>query len=192
MVDAQHRSRLAVLRAKLDLAATRDPQRRTFGASGHGWAMQPVLSEADVAAFEAHHQVTLPDEYRAFLMGVSSAGAGPGYGLLPIEAFADELGPVPPAFLSEPFPYAETHPSPDEELSDDAWVWEGRGAIRMSHCGCGHYDILVVSGPERGHVWQDARASDGGLIKLRNSHGEPLSFFDWFETWLDACLSRAA
>lgn len=37
------------------------------------------------------------------------------------------------------------------------------GTIPLSHQGCGYYDLLVVNGPDAGHVWIDNRASDGPI-----------------------------
>ncbi|MGW1884056.1 SMI1/KNR4 family protein [Streptomyces sp. NPDC001970] len=52
-----------------------------FGARGHGFELQPPMSERDVRALEAALGTELPAEYRSFLLTVGAGGAGPDYGL---------------------------------------------------------------------------------------------------------------
>ncbi len=54
---------------------------KIFGANGHRWRVEPPLNPEELAELEFQLHVTLPDEYRGFLVEVSRGGAGPGYGL---------------------------------------------------------------------------------------------------------------
>jgi hypothetical protein len=73
-----------------DFTAIRDGLRRlrettaplkVFGLESHGFCTHPPLVEQTVRDFEAQHRVTLPPEYRGFLIHVGNGGAGPAYGL---------------------------------------------------------------------------------------------------------------
>jgi hypothetical protein len=83
----------ASILAALDALKRRDRLRRLFGAASHDYALNPPLSEAEVAAFERKHHIALPDDYRYFLTQVGNGGAGPSHGVLPLGewAFTDKL-----------------------------------------------------------------------------------------------------
>lgn len=40
------------------------------------------------------------------------------------------------------------------------------GAVCLSHEGCGHFNWLVVTGPERGSMWVDGFPTKGGFRAL--------------------------
>lgn len=196
-----------------------DPARTVFGASTHQYCLNAPLAVEDVRRFEAEHGITLPGDYRAFLLRAGDGGAGPYYGLYPLrEALVNE----DPSFLARPFPHHlwwnDRHPPnwfalPTAHLLDQpsgpveaAYFADEhvRGTLRLAHEGCGYYQILIVSDDERGHVWSDNRASDGGIAPVpfpegdlqvdgvylipTNDSGKRLTFLEWYENWLDASL----
>ncbi len=57
--------------------------------------------------------------------------------------------------------------------------------MRICHFGCGVYFLLVVSGPERGNIWIDDRASDYGITPWGGD------FFTWYDTWLEDSLQKS-
>jgi hypothetical protein len=64
------------------------------------------------------------------------------------------------------------------------------GSLRVCHCGCAIYYLLVVTGPQSGRIWVDDRASDQGIYPaLEAGTGRPLSFSDWYGDWLKTSLS---
>ena len=108
--------------------------------------------------------------------------------------------------LAKPFPHSGSWNLPDEfeqpedfesEEAEDKWwhdhdekAWAPElvnGAFPICHQGCAYRNYLVVSGPERGHVWLDARAGDGG-IGPESKNGERMSFADWYLDWLSKPL----
>jgi hypothetical protein len=56
-----------------------------FGASGHRFALAPTLSGTDLTDLETWLAITLPDAYRSFLTDVGAGGAGPCYGVFPVQ-----------------------------------------------------------------------------------------------------------
>ena len=87
---------------------------KVFGAIAHGFRLNPPLPEAEVAAFETEHHVSLPADYRGFLIHLGNGGAGPAYGLFKLgemdggrghARWIENNGFV--GILAEPFPYAD-------------------------------------------------------------------------------------
>lgn len=68
------------------------------------------------------------------------------------------------------------------------------GTIPLAHQGCGYYDLLVVNGPDAGHIWCDGRAADGP-ISPHTDDGGRVTFDRWYLTWLahaeQSCARRA-
>ncbi|MFM7405668.1 MAG: SMI1/KNR4 family protein [Cuspidothrix sp.] len=62
-----------------------------FGSQKHKYYLNPCLTAAEIIAFEQRHQITLPEDYRNFLMYVGNGGAGPHYGLFPLEHSVREV-----------------------------------------------------------------------------------------------------
>lgn len=220
--------RLALVRATLVDLAKLDRGRRVFGAEVHGYELLAPLSEEEVAAFEEDLGVTLPGDYRAFVTQLGSAGAGPFYGLFPLGEMDDGESWEETEFvgdLARPFPYTQAWNWPAERLEalDDAEDEEEEseyfapidGAFPIVQEGCALRDLLVVTGPEAGNVWHDARADHGGLVPWGEgapaanvggrvwtptcfgpfAAGEDLppaaprprmTFLDWYERWLSA------
>ncbi len=63
------------------------------------------------------------------------------------------------------------------------------GAICLADEGCGYRDWLVVSGPARGTMWEDPRCVDEDLKPMLTAEGDPVSFGEWYLTWLAATES---
>lgn len=121
------------------------------GASALGWPA--------VHAFEQRHGVVLPEPYRSFVAEVSdgSPAGPPEFGLVGLgEVPADWGSDGSERVLAKPFPL--TAP----------WLWEGDdqepgeealagvfddGSIVLGTDGCGSNWHLIVSGPQRGQVW---------------------------------------
>lgn len=148
-----------------------DPAFRVFGSCVHRYRVEDALSEDELADFERTHGIRLPEEYRAYLRDVGNGGAGPYYGLLPLEPFG---GP-----LDAPFPFTETTEDVDgEPLDPDALP----GLVALADKGCAMTSCLVVSGPASGTVWGYAE----GI------YPEAASFDAWFRTWAEQKLRLLA
>jgi hypothetical protein len=89
-------------------------QPNVFGADGHHFKLASPLSESTVIAFEHHHNVSLPGDYRNFITQISNGGAGPYYGIFPLgqmDGTGYTLQAWPDGFvgvLAEPFSLRDT------------------------------------------------------------------------------------
>lgn len=152
-----------------------DPQFRVFGAETHGYRFNPPLSESAVAAFEAQQGVHLPADYREFITQIGDGGAGPHYGMEKLAIAAKDSA------LTSPFPWsAETTITTEDDI--DLWD-RPPGVLMLSQRGCGYYDILVVTGAQRGHMWSDFSAGSGALVFSHES------FMVWYVEWAERCIA---
>ena len=157
---------------------------RSFGSEAHGFRLNRPLAEEPVAAFELQHAVTLPQDYRRFLTVAGNGGAGPFYGILPLERWDTAM--AVPGTLSRPsllrpgmradLRWEEALGCDEEELFD--------GVLSLNHHGCTYYGLLIVSGEYRGRVvYVDA---DAALVPHFVAQDD---FLSWYERWLDDLLS---
>lgn len=181
--------RLERVAAKLRDAAAQPGEPVMFGASSHGFRLGPPLSDDAVAEFERDHGgVELPADYRAFITTIGHGGpgqwggAGPYYGLHPLDAWSHGYLNLYDAFLlAQPFPVEPGH-VPDDWDVDDVDHEPFRGTLALSDEGCGFMSLLVVSGPARGRVVGNNDETGPSFT------GDP-DFLSWYERWLDAVLA---
>ncbi|GHF92993.1 SMI1/KNR4 family protein [Streptomyces hydrogenans] len=160
--------------------------------ASHPDAAPPAGWEA-VRSFEAEHGVVLPEPYRTFVAEVGDGlRAGPPYyGLLPLAQTPPDWGAGrPERRLAEPFPLTEAwvweddeDPAlPEEEF--EAWTSAvfDHGSLLLGTDGCGMYWHLVVTGPQRGHVWQIA--GEGALPFGSHVADPPMPGIPGFTGWV--------
>ena len=58
------------------------------------------------------------------------------------------------------------------------------GIIMLNHMGSGYFNNLVITGPQKGTVWQDYMTSDEGIFSTGKN------FLEWYEGWLDYSISQ--
>lgn len=61
------------------------------------------------------------------------------------------------------------------------------GALPICDWGCAVTDFLVISGPERNHIW---RWQDDRIFPLERSGDSRMKLGTWFDSWLDDSLKR--
>lgn len=155
-----------------------------FGAESHGWKVRKRLSAGKLAAFEAEHGVTLPADYRRFLVEIGNGGAGPYYGV-PKLTQADDASPLDR--LGEPCPLtpgAVCPPAPDDET--DPVEHACRGTLTIAVQGCTYYTQLVVTGPAAGRVFNIDLGADEGDAPV---WCDAPDFVTWYTRWLDRLLA---
>jgi hypothetical protein len=75
----------AEIAGRLDFLRRTDPGFTRFGCEEHSYLLNEPLTESEVTAFEDRYGVSLPGEYRAFLLQVGDGGAGPFYGIFRLD-----------------------------------------------------------------------------------------------------------
>jgi SMI1 / KNR4 family (SUKH-1) len=85
-----------------------------------------------------------------------------------------------------------------------------QGTLTIANYGCGIYAILVITGEQRGNVWIDDRTNDGGIypasvnfchdfhdddledLQPDEAQEQPVSFYDWYDDWLNRSLRQVS
>lgn len=140
----------------------------------------PCLTEEEIQAFENHYQITLPEEYRFYLKELGNGGT---HGILPLaeslkRRFSDENPPK--EYLSDDFKITTSRPLLREDLEalgywemsvpeqDDFWTDMLRGTIDLLDRGSGAFGVLVISGEDRGMIFEDSMYADAGIYPLKD------------------------
>jgi len=191
---------LARIAQKLRIVQQRPAGRKAMGEREHGFHLEPRLPEAEVQSFEWTHNIVLPPDYRAFITRIGNGGAGPYYGILPLERWADaplqyfeDQRSLPPDLISRDSPlrdgltgidWVELLGGTPRPLRFDPSKWHPyQGTITISHLGATYYSLLVVTGATRGRIC--SVDLDMQAPKFAPQRG----FLDWYEAWLDDTLS---
>ncbi|GAA4608588.1 hypothetical protein BJY16_006917 [Actinoplanes octamycinicus] len=181
---------LARIGRKLETARDSPVAATAFGAGNHGFRLGPRLPESVVVEFEERHEVELPVAYRRFLVELGNGGAGPGYGLTPLEK---ACGGCRPGHLTRPSPYL---PGRDYECDwviryEDPWGPESvflPGTLNVAGHGCSLVTHMTITGPARGRMFN---LDSGGLPTRSNAPAmvADADFLAWYERWLDETLA---
>ena len=178
-----------------------DTHFKIFGAEHHKYEFNSEITEVQLIGFEKQHNIELPEFYRKFILHFGSQGCGPNYGLLNLDYAILSTPSYPKESerinLSNDFRF-KSHWNINYEQGDYG-KWEKEyfepkwidGSIRICHEGCGYYVILVVKGSEKGNVWLDARASDGGIFPIGYNKGKTQTKFnEWYINWLNESIKK--
>jgi hypothetical protein len=178
-------------------------------------AATPSLSDVDVRHIESEHHITLPREYREFLLRFGNGVTGPShFNRVETGLSAASRLPFP---LAGPFLGRE---SPDHNRlpEDQQWAEYGRllkefdaipadhGVLIICEYGCGMSGRLILNGPRTGNVWLLAgdaayygpfgggeQFHDATLNQKWVPTDAPMEFTfgAWYESWLDGELKMA-
>ena len=156
-----------------------------FGWESHRYRLNPPLEECLLTDFEQNHGVTLPTEFRRFVLEVGDGGAGPAYGLQTYENWGQWRSeqetntvalacPIQPGMGDSP---------PLAPRTSDTWHELLRGTIEIVCEGCSFSIMLIVTGDYRGRVVR-VDIEDEGCPYVTD---DP-DFLAWYERWLDHLL----
>lgn len=147
--------------------------------------METALAQT-VADFEARHRVSLPVEYREYLLdhGVATPA------ISPLDEWCQPYSEeeMPSGFLALPFPHADAWN--DTTLFDAKLGWRSpyyslaffAGSLRFRNLGCEEYALLIVSGSDKGRVWIDARSSTKtGIYPVSSGSNRRVSFREYLK-----------
>jgi hypothetical protein len=148
-------------------------------AKNRGIRLSPTLTGTEIAGFERFNNVSLPSDFREFLLRVGNGGTGPpAYGLCALGKTPSDLDFASPD-LSKPFPFTKPYvwenggTSPEGNQADACC-----GVVVLGTDGCAQYWVLVVRGPDFGKIWMLA---DVGITPTIPK----MTFIEWYEAWLD-------
>jgi hypothetical protein len=158
-----------------------------FGSNHHRFRLNAPLEEAELCRFETAHGIELPACYRAFLRYAGNGGAGPYYGIFPLQGWNDFAGSVldeiPAGFLATSSPL---RPGPNGGLdigSEDSVLAAYGGTLSVGTQGCTYCMQLIVTGPWRGRVaYVDVGGAPPFVVRDED-------FLSWYERWLDELLN---
>jgi hypothetical protein len=194
------------IKERLEKLKAADKQFQLFGAEKHKYLLNPPLSKNEILAFEKRYGIQLPADFALFLTEVGNGGAGPFYGIEPLEDMLfndlDYKKKSSKIDLTKPFPYKEPYnidfpeDISDEELEalekDYYAHYHVNGRLNVSNYGCGVTIGLIVNGEDYGKMWSDDRGSEAGVYpSFELGNEDKIAFLDWYELWLDNSLKEA-
>src|SRR5262245_5838867 len=147
------------LRALRGWFATTQPPSYGFA---HGFVTADPMPEAEVRAVEEEFGVSLPPEYRAFLLRFGDGAVGPGWFKRVRDGLTSASGrpfPLVQPFLGcdSPAHHALPLAARDAEYRRLQVEWEviptDDGALLLTDYGCTIYGQLILNGPFVGKVW---------------------------------------
>ena len=184
------------------------------GVEAHEFRVRRRFTEARAARLERDNGITLPADYRGFLIHIGDGVAGPHRGIFRF-GWIEVFGANDPCIrlkrglfgiLSNPFPFTEPwndlsgQPNPgDAEMSHEEpqlAAFERRywmlidGGLPICHVGDGRRIWLVVTGPEAGYLWRDDRDTLGGFYPMVQGESKRVTFGEWYEAWLKSAVKK--
>lgn len=166
-------------------AHERDPKFQRFGALGHKYEFNIPIGIEKIHEFEKESGLKLPDAYVLYLTQIGNGGAGPDYGLFPLEKVKSSYNPDEEIFLDRtdiPNVWEEICRAYDEALDNDSDEYlkiEERvlnGSAIIGTPGCTMYTILMCAGENYGKI---------GVVDLDMEEYAPPGLSDQtFEEWI--------
>jgi hypothetical protein len=196
--------------SKLAKVRELDLKFQEFGANEHKYYVNPGDSSSAIINFEKEHNVTLPEDYKLFLLKLGNGGkvyknlefpknaAGPGYGIYPLGVGLDEICPTAAQSLSKKVFF-------DSEMSKN--VWESKalksydsqpfeirdkrynemysGIMIIGHNGCSSYNGIILNGKDAGKIVYLTYE-----MEYMPQLAKEANFLDWYENWLDGIINE--
>ncbi|AUI88068.1 hypothetical protein BS333_16990 [Vibrio azureus] len=186
------------IKQKLKKAYSVDSDFKVFGASSHKYCVKDPISNSKIEEFESTYRVTLPLCYKEFMLNVGNGGAGPYFGIYPLEygvsLLAKKAGEtlgnevlISPGITDDEWEEL-TLKLDDVNLSDDVLddldAEFYSGILPIGSQGCTYYHALVLNGKYAGRVVNVDVALNMPILFCYENN-----FLDWYERWLDEVIS---
>lgn len=161
------------LKAQLNQARLVDKDLKEFGANKHKYFWNSPASLEEVEQFEKKIGVSLPEEYRNFIIKAGNGGAGPFYGLFSLKEIEywltwdiepDKLPIISPKYTNK-----------NLDMENENWK---RGCIPIGSEGDTYFTCIMVTGENRGRIV---------YIEYEGSwffFPEEQNFLYWYKRWL--------
>jgi SMI1 / KNR4 family (SUKH-1) len=197
----KYQTQIDRIKDKLEIAKEVDSDLKVFGASSHKYFINNPINIELLREIENKHNIVLPDCYKEFLTQVGHGGgshsrcaAGPFYGIFPVNHM---LNNSPQEHLSQPVRIspdmtAEEWSLLTAEINDDLTDEEFEamsdqlysGILSIGSQGCNFHYGIILNGQYKSRV-----------VYLSGDNYQPAfteqdNFLDWYESWLDAIISR--
>ena len=134
---------------------------------------------SEVEDFEVRYGVVLPEGFRRFITEIGDGGEGPpAYGLMSLQEIISRYNP--PAKIHIPFSLTNSSLWEGEEpkRTELSQVASNGGHLYLGTDGCTMEWMLIVTGAERGHIWNICDVGAGPVKPRRD-------FLSWYEHWMD-------
>ena len=191
MVDAN--SILAKLRTLESV--NRSIRDQVHGAQDHKYHMDPPVPLELIGAWENANGVSLPTDYREFLLRVGNGPCGPGFGL---NSFPQQ-NPLAGRVCQINGIVVSSDPRSAEQYSKA--TRDDQGFLRISTYGCAMDAILILTGDFAGQVWLDGAGTGDvspfppvlhDLSRPDVDNRVRYSFLEWYDDWLDCAIDGRA
>lgn len=181
------------VKALAALAREKNPRPQDFGAISHKYQFNPPIGVDKVCEFETECGLTLPEAYVLYLTQIGNGGAGPDYGLFPLEKIKAIYDPNEEIFLDKKDideEWAEMCRAYDESLDNDDGEYlrieryAFNGSVIIGTPGCTMYTILMCKGENYGKIG----IIDSDMVE----ECAPRIFDQTFEEWILGYFRNAA
>lgn len=199
MISA-YKDRLEQIRIKLQQAKEKDRELEVFGADSHVYELDAPVSREEVVRFEEQFNITLPEEYVAFITMLGNGGpgayggAGPNYGIYPLGDFG---------YMESAAQHMADECIIDSRLMEKRWksltAFDGKldrdsteydyqynklfsGLMFIGTLGDSGQMMLILNGKDAGRVVYVNQDLYLPVMKEK--------FLDWYEKWLDKILAQ--
>lgn len=175
------------VRIWLEKAKAADPELKVFGASSHKYEFNAPADISEVRAFEQKHGIKLPENYVRVLTELGNGGAGPDYGLYPVEKLGN--GCTDRIVTNTTFLDASLTPEiwkqvmrgmnmveSDAEAYDKLLEQVVANAVVIGTQGCTYDTILMCGGSENGKIVY----IDWNMDEDYPPHFTHMTFDEWY------------
>lgn len=174
------KTELSFMKELLKKADKKDNERKVFGAKQHQYRWAPPVSEEKLQEWEQYFGIILPKEYRSFLKEIAGGGAGPYYGIYPIEeAFCYDKELLCEQCLLKPNMTKKEWKEISENLEYDYG-----GILPIGTQGCTYETGLVLTGEYRGRIVYFDYDCEGIPFFVEEN-----DFLQWYVRWLEEVIN---